>query len=358
MTWIRSPARASFATALIVLVATAMIFVQVSQPVQAEFGSSTCSAPFLIDGFRHGNITNQGTRNDEGSWHSYAYSYGTTQPFPVTNGHVLVPQGLSEFGEKLNCFNPGPFSGISFSLEYSPAIDDPIWPTVWVSAYQYVEQCLNSASASTLPNHATIGDLGRYRQPDGTFVLPSSLWSRFGTVLLDIKFLSFDQRTGLKRNDLDFVHQHDHQYRLDLGDHLHHFEDRARRPRNDPDQHSPPAYITPRPAHTNVLPSVRPVLPARPSVSASRPVTVTLPVPRATPGFTFNLTTKTFGTAASPLVVVDYVPVAFPRVTVPPVARPPAKKLVQNDAAALDQAVRTDDEEGDRAHDNVAAPLV
>ncbi|KAJ3365094.1 hypothetical protein GGF32_000274 [Allomyces javanicus] len=164
--------------------------------------------------------------------------------------------------------------------------------------------------------------------------------------------------------------------------------------------------ITPRPARTHVPLPARPVHPAHPIVPVPvRPVTVTLPVPRPTTGFTFNLTTKTFGTAATPLVVVEFVPITLPRVTVPPVVRAPAKKLVQNDTAAVvsaapstaerepsgmaapvavgalvvaavgaavvvrqrrhrrDQAARghavqTDDEDSDCAHDNVAAPLV
>ncbi|KAJ3365081.1 hypothetical protein GGF32_000261 [Allomyces javanicus] len=441
MAWLPSPVRSSVTAALVALVATAM-FAHALQPVQAEDAVASCSAPFLIDGFTHGDISQGGTYNDAGdSSRNAAYGYGpsgATKRFAAVEGHVLVPQGSVQFLESLMCVDSTPYSSLLFSLEYSPAVDNPIWPTLRISNFENLDQCNARISISATLRRVKIGDLGAYQQPDGTFAVPSRLWRETGTALVKIAFESFDTRAGLKLGQISLMCDH-----MPLNtttttmttttstlftsttassvSTLPNFpttssavpairattRTRARRP----------VGITPRPAHTNVLPSARPVLPARPIVPVlARPVTVTLPVPRATPGFTFNLTTKTFGTAASPLVVVEFVPAALPRVTaVPrftavPTVRPPAKNLVQNDAATVaaaetsastasataerdsfglaapvavgalvaaavgaaivvrqrrrrnqalrGHAVRTDDNEGDRAHDDVAVPLV
>ncbi|KNE70320.1 hypothetical protein AMAG_20086 [Allomyces macrogynus ATCC 38327] len=63
MPWLHSPVRTSVSAALVVLVAAAM-FSHVLQPMHAEDAAATCSAPLLIDGFTHGDITNRGTPNN------------------------------------------------------------------------------------------------------------------------------------------------------------------------------------------------------------------------------------------------------------------------------------------------------
>ncbi|KAJ3369490.1 hypothetical protein GGF31_005200 [Allomyces arbusculus] len=69
----------------------------------------------------------------------------------------------------------------------------------------------------------------------------------------------------------------------------------------------------------------------------------------------------TFGTAASPLVVAEFVSVTLPRSAAVSTVRPPAKKLVQNDAVAVasttEASVLAEPKTAEPVSSSMAAPM-